>query len=224
MRIKIKQLPSIEFRDIKDTDFVVVENKDDTYKSTIVDMKNLFSCDNKIDALAKSINKALEELEKIVEDNKELIYEDIDKIKNTLDSINNNVNSITNRLKTAEKEIKNHSTQISQIQQINKDQNEILDSINLTLDDHLKRVESLEKDNETNKNKISSLEKVTESHTTEIDKLNNELSEYKSSNDNYIGEMDNIISQNYSTLDKKIEDKYMELLDIIDSYHHLTHE
>lgn len=224
MRIKIKQLPSILFKEIKDTDFVVVENKDDTYKSTIADMKNVFSCDYKIDALAKSINEALIELEKIIDENKEMVYEDIDKIKNTLDSINNNVNSITSRLKTAEKEIKNHSDQISQIQQMNKDQNEVLDSINLTLDDHLKRVESLERDNANNKDRISTLEKLTESHTTAIDKLDKELSDYKSSNDNHIGNMDNIINQNYTALDKKIEEKYMELLDIIDEYHHMTHE
>lgn len=223
-RIKIKELPFISYDDIKDTDIMVVENKKDTFQSSIADMKKVFSCDSKIAALTENINKQLTELADIINTNNETIYKNINDLTDKMGVIERNVDTITKKLATAENNIANHKDKIETLESDTKIIKEILDENDRRNEQQNSNLESLNKDNETNKSNIKDLQDLTDRHDKHLGDIDQELEYHKNLINQNKEETDQTIQDNYEYLNNRIQSKYMELLSIIDFYHHLTHD
>lgn len=223
-RIKIKELPVIPYDDIKDTDIMVVENKEDTHQASIADMKKVFSCDAKLSAITDSINKQLEELEKVINDNNSIITENIEQLENELGVAKNNINSILKRLNTAEDTIVSHGNRITTLEKETTTIKNRLDENDEMNERQNENLDSLNKDNETNQSNIKDLQDLTQEHSEHLSQIDQTLDDHKELIDSNKEETDKTAQENFDYLNDRLQRKYMELLSIIDFYHHLTHD
>lgn len=223
-RIKIKELPVITYDSIKDTDIMVVENKEDTFQASITDMKKVFSCDAKLTAIVESINTQLKALEDILNENNNTISGNMAELEDQIGVIKNNIDSILSRLKTAEANIEDHEERIEYLEKSNDSVLERLDENDKINETQNENLDNLNKDNETNKNNISDLQEITQEHEEHLITVDETLESHKDLIDQNKQDVDNAAQENFDYLNQRIEDKYMELLDIIDFYHHITHD
>ena len=219
-RIKIKELPVITSDDIIDSHIMVVETAADTYQASITDMKKVFSCDAKLSAIVDTINGQLDEIRTLIDTNNSSAVKEIQEINDAIGIIQNNITSLTSRMKTAEGTIEIHNVRLSSLESADKkiisrlDEN---DTMNETQNANLER---LNQDNETNKLNINRLIQTDSDHDNHLQNIDSTLKEHKGlidSNKEANDEMD-------TYLNDRIQKKYMELLSIIDFYHHLTHD
>ena len=223
-RIKIKELPVIRYDEIQDTHITIVETKEDTYQASIADMKKVYSCDAKLSAIVDAINEKLQELEDLINSNNETIYGALQELKDALGVIENNVKNLTTRLKTAEDKLENHESRIGDLETSNSQILERLDENDQINQDQNQKINSLINDNETNKQNIEDLRDKIQEHDEHLSEIDQTLEDHKQLIDSNKEETDNIINENFEYLNDRLQRKYMELLSIIDFYHHLTHD
>lgn len=223
-RIKIKDLPAIDYDSIEDTHITIVETKEDTFKASIADMKKVFSCDAKLSAIVDSINEKLQDLQDLIDTNNEVTTNQLQELQNSLGILENTVKNIKTRLEIAEENISGHNDRISSLETSNIQILERLDENDSINQDQNDSIDSLNRDNATNKQNIQDLQSLTSEHTDHLKDIDNTLEEYKELIDSNKEETDKTAQDNFNYLNDRLQKKYMELLSIIDFYHHLTHD
>lgn len=223
-RIKIKDLPPIDYDSIEDTHITIVETKEDTFKASIADMKKVFSCDAKLSAIVDSINEKLQALQDLIDTNNEITTNQLQELQNSLGILENTVKNIKTRLEIAEGDISSHNDRISSLETSNTQILERLDENDSINQDQNDSIDSLNRDNATNKQNIQDLQSLTSEHTDHLKDIDNTLEEHKELIDNNKEETDKTAQDNFNYLNDRLQKKYMELLSIIDFYHHLTHD
>lgn len=215
-RIKIKNLPEITYDKIKNTDIMIVENKDDTFKSTIADMKKVFSCDSKILALQESLQSSLDELNDTINNNYTSTSEDIEDINNQLDAVNKNIKNIITRLQSAESNLKSNNDSIIAIKKSLSDSERRLDDFNLTQESQKQKINELDRKISNNLSSINSLRNTISEYENRLSDLSSKVQDIS----NAVSKNKELSDNNFDLLSKKIDDRYQELLEIIDYYHH----
>lgn len=223
-RIKIKDLPPIDYDSIEDTHITIVETKEDTFKASIADMKKVFSCDAKLSAIVDSINEKLQALQDLIDTNNEITTNQLQELQNSLGILENTVKNIKTRLEIAEGDISSHNDRISSLETSNTQILERLDENDSINQDQNDSIDSLNRDNATNKQNIQDLQSLTSEHTDHLKDIDNTLEEHKELIDSNKEETDKTAQDNFNYLNDRLQKKYMELLSIIDFYHHLTHD
>lgn len=223
-RIKIKDLPAIDYDSIEDTHITIVETKEDTFKASIADMKKVFSCDAKLSAIVDSINEKLQALQDLIDTNNEVTTNQLQELQNSLGILENTVKNIKTRLEIAEENISGHNDRISSLETSNIQILERLDENDSINQDQNDSIDSLNRDNATNKQNIQDLQSLTSEHTDHLKDIDNTLEEHKELIDSNKEETDKTVQDNFNYLNDRLQKKYMELLSIIDFYHHLTHD
>lgn len=223
-RIKIKDLPAIDYDSIEDTHITIVETKEDTFKASIADMKKVFSCDAKLSAIVDSINEKLQALQDLIDTNNEVTTNQLQELQNSLGILENTVKNIKTRLEIAEGDISSHNDRISSLETSNTQILERLDENDRINQDQNNSIDSLNRDNATNKQNIQDLQSLTSEHTDHLKDIDNTLEEHKELIDSNKEETDKTAQDNFNYLNDRLQKKYMELLSIIDFYHHLTHD
>lgn len=223
-RIKIKDLPPIDYDSIEDTHITIVETKEDTFKASIADMKKVFSCDAKLSAIVDSINEKLQALQDLIDTNNEVTTNQLQELQNSLGILENTVKNIKTRLEIAEENISGHNDRISSLETSNIQILERLDENDSINQDQNDSINSLNRDNATNKQNIQDLQSLTSEHTDHLKDIDNTLEEHKELIDSNKEETDKTAQDNFNYLNDRLQKKYMELLSIIDFYHHLTHD
>lgn len=223
-RIKIKDLPPIDYDSIEDTHITIVETKEDTFKASIADMKKVFSCDAKLSAIVNSINEKLQALQDLIDTNNEITTNQLQELQNSLGILENTVKNIKTRLEIAEGNISSHNDRISSLETSNTQILERLDENDSINQDQNDSIDSLNRDNATNKQNIQDLQSLTSEHTDHLKDIDNTLEEHKELIDSNKEETDKTAQDNFNYLNDRLQKKYMELLSIIDFYHHLTHD
>ena len=160
----------------------------------------------------------------LINSNNETIYGDLQELKDALGVIENNVKNLTTRLKTAEDKLENHESSIGDLETSNSQILERLDENDQINQDQNQKINSLINDNETNKQNIEDLQDKIQEHDEHLSEIDQTLEDHKQLIDSNKEETDNIINENFEYLNDRLQRKYMELLSIIDFYHHLTHD
>lgn len=210
-KIKVTELPNIVYSKVSDDDIMIIETKDDTYNIKVSDLKNVFSCDKKLQAISDNIEKKLSEFNDIIIENQEENNQKFENLESANNNLKNNLDDFSKRINTTEKDInilKQDTEELKSLQDRVKE-----------LESYKSRVESLEKDNEENKIGINNLKNETE----KIAQIQESLTEMKDTINQNQSTSTNIIQEVDKRLDDKINRIQGELLDLIDSYHHETH-
>lgn len=223
-RIKIKELPKIDYDSIEDGHITIIETKEDTFQASIADMKKVFSCDVKLSAIVDTINEKLQALQDLINNNNEITTNQLQELQNSLGILENTVKNIKTRLETAEGDIVNHNDRISSLETSNTRILERLDESDTINHGQNDKIDSLGRDNETNKQNIKDLQDLTSQHTDHLNDIGQTLEEYKELIDSNKEDTDKTAQENFDYLNDRLQRKYMELLSIIDFYHHLTHD
>lgn len=210
-KIKVTELPNIVYSKVSDDDIMIIETKDDTYNIKVLDLKNVFSCDKKLQAISDNIEKKLSEFNDIIIENQEENNQKFENLESANNNLKNNLNDFSKRINTTEKDINILKQDVEELKSLQDRVKE--------LESYKSRVESLEKDNEENKIDINNLKNETE----KIAQIQESLTEMKDTINQNQSTSTNIIQEVDKRLDDKINRIQGELLDLIDSYHHETH-
>ena len=213
--VKIKELDSIS--EINNTDYMVIEDSQDTKKITIGQLKSVFSVDNKLTALKNDFDNKIQSLSNECNNRyDEIINSNLDwsNIQNNL--LNENT-KIKRRLDIAESDLivlkQGLSDTNSQINSIKSDINTInndIENVNQHITNQDTILDSIKDELYNTNNRISILE-------SNYQDLYNELSNVKSTISTII-ETQNRDRDNTLALVKKLENRTLNYLDY---YHHI---
>lgn len=219
---KIHELPRQIVENIKDSDIAIIENELDTYHISIGDLKSIFSCDNKLQAMYESLMEIInnfggsvqslvvqfDEFLKNYEAEINALHVDINKnaqniveikseisnILNSIELIDQRVESLELRMQNVETEIENHNTQITNIKNIIEQQ-----------DIDIKALKEKDIDLQV---QIDILKQQIQNIITDIDGMGAVSEE--------------LVNSLINEINIKIDNKYTEIMQILDDKFHQT--
>ena len=222
-KIKINELPEIRYNNVNDDDICIIENFQDTYKIPVSDLKIIFSNDNKINGIYTSLLNRINDLSLSLAENTNKYDEWFNKIEYALnENIINNINRLIDENIKIKQQLENNKNDIIEIMSLIAGINLNINNINSAIENLNERVQLLENDNTTNKtnissntNNISTNKTNISSNTKDIEQLKKDLANINAVSKESITELD-------TELKELINQKYDELLKLIDQYGHLN--
>lgn len=217
---KIHELPRQSAENIKDSDIVIIENELDTYHISVGDLKSIFSCDNKLQAMYNSLMEIINNFGGSVQNiatqfneflnnyeaeigalhidinkNSQNIVEiknDISRILNSIELIDRRVESLEIRMQNVETEIENHNTQIINIKN--------------TIEQQAVDIEALKEKDLDLQSQINILKNQIQNIITDIDGMGAVSEE--------------LVNSLINEINIKIDNKYTEIMQILDDKFH----
>lgn len=222
-KIKINELPEIRYNNVNDDDICIIENFQDTYKIPVSDLKIIFSNDNKINGIYTSLLNRINDLSLSLAENTNKYDEWFNKIEYALnENIINNINRLIDENIKIKQQLESNKNDIIEIMSLITGINLNINNINSAIENLNERVQLLENDNTTNKtnisnntNNISTNKTNISSNTKDIEQLKKDLANINAVSKESITELD-------TKLKELINQKYDELLKLIDQYGHLN--
>ena len=222
-KIKINELPEIRYNSVNDDDICIIENFQDTYKIPVSDLKIIFSNDNKINGIYSSLLNRINDLSLSLAENTNKYDEWFNKIEYVLnENIINNINRLIDENIKIKQQLENNKNDIIEIMSLITGINLNINNINSAIENLNERVQLLENDNTINKtnisnntNNISTNKTNISSNTKDIEQLKKDLANINAVSKESIIELD-------TELKELINQKYDELLKLIDQYGHLN--
>lgn len=222
-KIKINELPEIRYNNVNDDDICIIENFQDTYKIPVSDLKIIFSNDNKINGIYSSLLNRINDLSLSLAENTNKYDEWFNKIEYALnENIINNINRLIDENIKIKQQLENNKNDITEIMSLITGINLNINNINSAIENLNERVQLLENDNTTNKtnisnntNNISTNKTNISNNTKDIEQLKKDLANINAVSKESITELD-------TELKELINQKYDELLKLIDQYGHLN--
>lgn len=220
--IHIHELPEIRYNDVPDTAIIPIETEVDTWHILISDLKMLFSNDAKINSIYNSLMESIKRLETTFGESIESILETINDHDTQIKNLTEDVSKLNVRVTTLENNYETISGDLSGItERVSTIENNIL-SINQTLDNHNARITELENNVDIIKSDINDMKTTISNHGDSITQIQEDITEIYKQIDN----MNAVSSDTIENLDNKltelIQNKYEELLQLIDECHHQT--
>lgn len=219
--VKIKELPSKQYSEIKETDLMVIEDTSDTKQITIEALRLFFSSDNKLQAMNNRIEEIYNELKNSIEsaikdidqDNEDLesrltnLFEDHERTKQQVGKIREELTDAQNNIIDINKHLDTHDTQIKNLQDITTEHEKEITKLQKESADYEKRISALEKDNDINKQDIADIKQ--------------DILDFKSEMADEIKRLDDRITQINSENREYTDTAYDNLMKYIDYYHHV---
>lgn len=223
-KIKVSELPQIGYKDLKDSDLVLVETGKDTYKMTVADAKILFSCDNKINALSEAISIQINELSAYTKDTDTSILRKLEELEQSVSNATSNSSKLAERITRLEESASLHDNRIS------TNEENIL-ALSLRADAHDETFNSIdERINNINLNidsiesNIDSLTEIARTNVENISSIGNTLNSLQDQIDNLKISTGGDLEEKVQELTKLVNSRYDELQNQIDFWHHTDHQ
>lgn len=221
-QIKIAELPQKGHSDnIKDTDIMILEDIYDTYKTSIKDLKLVFSADEKIKALRTNLENQILDLEK-----------QINKLSTKYDK---NINNLEGQYATIIQDITDVKKKMQILQQSQLQLETIIKNLDDKASQNASNISDLFSKYAAQSKDISTLKSLTNSHSEQI----NDMGQILTTNSDYIRtlqskciDLENTITVVNGTLQKNINNLrtdltnyantlYDKCIKYIDYYHHI---
>lgn len=220
--IKIKALDEIEYEDVKDTDNVVLDNGEDTYRISVESLKILLSQDNKIKLFTEEINAKVAEINKRCTE----VEKDVDQRLQNFSSIfsitRNNLNNVIDKVSKLESDnmaLKNFTDELSD--KLNTLQDNY-NSLKLTVDGFDESIRSCNETVESFTDKIQENTTSIDSINRSIKNINESITSIREAMNTSQSSITDSIKNNNTELTTLIDTKYNDLKKQIDYWHHET--
>ena len=219
--IKIKELPSKQYSEIKETDLMIIEDTSDTKQITIEALRLFFSSDNKLQAMNNRIEEIYNELtnylegaiKEITQDNENLdsrltnLFEDHERTKQQVGKIREDLTDAQNDIIEIQEHLTTHDTQIKNLQDITAEHEKEITRLQQESADYEDRISKLEEDNNKNKQDIADIKQ--------------NIVDFKSEMAREIKRLDDRITQINTENHEYTDTAYDNLMKYIDYYHHV---
>lgn len=221
-QIKIAELPQKGYSDnIKDTDMMILEDIYDTYKTSIKDLKLVFSADEKIKALRTNLENQILDIE-----------QQINKLSTKYDK---NINNLEGQYATINQDITDVKKKMQILQQSQLQLETIIKNLDDKASQNASNISDLFSKYAAQSKDISTLKSLTNSHSEQI----NDMGQTLTTNSDYIRtlqskciDLENTITVVNGTLQKNINNLRTDLTNYtntlydkctkyIDYYHHI---
>lgn len=221
-QIKIAELPQKGYSDnIKDTDIMILEDIYDTYKTSIKDLKLVFSADEKIKALKTNLENQILDIE-----------QQINKLSTKYDK---NINNLEGQYATINQDITDVKKKMQILQQSQLQLETIIKNLDDKASQNASNISDLFSKYAAQSKDISTLKSLTNSHSEQI----NDMGQTLTTNSDYIRtlqskciDLENTITVVNGTLQKNINNLrtdltnyantlYDKCIKYIDYYHHI---
>lgn len=217
---RIKDLPEIRYVDVKDTDILLIENEEDTYRIPVSDLRVLLSCDSKIkavyDELIAEITKVAEfSAEKAVEHDNKLLEHD-----NTIRAAVSTVQNMTARMTNYERIM---TGAVEDMKQLNKKvdaYDESVKGVHSTLDDLNERLTDIETELPNVKQDITDIQNTSTDYSQAIADIRSQLATIDKAIEDLGGATIENVTEVREQLTTKMEEMFDALTKMVDERHH----
>lgn len=221
-QIKIAELPQKSYSDgFKDTDLMIVEDEKDTYKSTMKDLKILFSADEKINALRTNLEGQINNLKNQVNNLTNKYDTAIDKLNSQYASVNIDITDVKKKMQTLQQAqlqletiVKNLSDKATQ------NANNIADLFTKYAA-QAQDISNLKSTVANHTTQITEMRQTLTDHTTRINALANKCTNIESNLASATGTLQKNIDNLRTDLTKYADTLYDHCIQYIDYYHHI---
>lgn len=221
-QIKIAELPEKGYAsDIKDTDLLILEDTVDTYKTTVKDLKLVFSADEKLNALRKNIASQIDNMQKQVDNFTTKYDKDISALKGQYASVNDDITSVKNKMGELQQDQLLLDTKVSNIDsRVTQNTTNISDLFSkYAVQD--RDISNLKSTVESHTNQLTAMGQTLTQNTNDIYALQSRCTNIEASITSVSGTLQKNIDNLRTDLTSYADTLYDKCIQYIDYYHHI---
>ena len=219
-KIKVSELPQISYKDLKDSDIVLVETGKDTYKMTVADAKVLFSCDTKINALSEAVSNQIDELSEYTKDTNTGIITRLEQLEQAVNNTTSNSSKLAERITKLEETSSLHDNRISTNEENILALSLRADAHDETFNNTDERINNINLNIDSIESNIDSLAEIARTNVENITSIGNTLNDLQDQIDNLKTSTGGNLEEKVQELTELVNSRYDELQNQIDFWHH----
>lgn len=219
--IKIYELPSKTRQDVVGSEYMVIDDGNDTKKITVNDLKLIFSADSKISALTLHVEKLLSSMSNELSQLENSVVSKLSTYEGSLSDLSNQIEDANRHIGVLQEAVLKHHEDIGKLNEYFSNLDASVTEIKKIVQANSSNISNLTSKVNINTSDIASLKKLVQANSDNITELTSELAT-----------LTKTVSNNYTTLDKKItnldtnltnyiDKKYEDAIKYIDYYHHI---
>lgn len=220
--VKVHELPSIDYNQIKDTDICIVENTQDTYNITIADLKLIFSNDTKIQSFYNSLLKMITILTESFTQSNAASSQTMTAIMNKVELMEENLSSMDGRIVALEGSVETMSNTLNQLVSDLSNLTSRVSNNEIEIANHSKKIKDIESDIDVHLQAIFNLRQKDSQMEDQLDELSKKIQALS-------GTVDSINAVSIETINRikkeimlDVSNKYDEIMEILDDKFHQT--
>lgn len=220
--VKVHELPSIDYNQIKDTDICIIENTQDTYNITIADLKLIFSNDTKIQSFYNSLLKMITILTESFTQSNAASSQTMTAIMNKVELMEENLSSMDGRIVALEGSVETMSNTLNQLVSDLSNLTSRVSNNEIEIANHSKKIKDVESDIDVHLQAIFNLRQKDSQMEDQLDELSKKIQALS-------GTVDSINAVSIETINRikkeimlDVSNKYDEIMEILDDKFHQT--
>lgn len=220
--VKVHELPSIDYNQIKDTDICIIENTQDTYNITIADLKLIFSNDTKIQSFYNSLLKMITILTESFTQSNAASSQTMTAIMNKVELMEENLSSMDGRIVALEGSVETMSNTLNQLVSDLSNLTSRVSNNEIEIANHSKKIKDIESDIDVHLQAIFNLRQKDSQMEDQLDELSKKIQALS-------GTVDSINAVSIETINRikkeimlDVSNKYDEIMEILDDKFHQT--
>lgn len=224
MKIKIKELNEIRYTGIEDSDLFLVETSADTYKMTVGDAKALFSADEKINALGESLTTTISDYKESTDTKIENLSTKVEEISTSIGNNNTNLTNVTKRVLVLEEDMVEAKSNISSNTEDIESLKDKVSNHDKLLENHEFHLSEIDTEISNIKTDIKNLQTAVSKNTSDIEEINTTIKDIQQQIEQMGINTSEDLSEKVKELTELVNQKYTELEQQIDYWHHTTED
>lgn len=221
--IKISELDDMLNDSVRDSDHLIIDNGNDTYKISIEELKIVFGLNEQLDIISKKVDSFIDSTKKEIDDMKDTLEKEISNISSMSKSVNQNVKTLTEIVDTMQGEIDALRDRCNSMENVNSTNSQNIEELQLNLVTIGQNISKTNNDISSLNTSMSNLSNLVNTFDNRISTNTNSISNIQSSITNLENKQNNDISSVNSKLTELVENKYLSLKEQIDYWHHSGH-